>query len=67
MLIFPGFLSLLWVGALKYYAMELQRHRKNVLGMSSTAPLLGSAAAAAAGGTDGRVPWLTYLSAPSLW
>ncbi len=59
----PGFLSLIWVGVLKVYAMELHRNRKNVLGMSSTAPLLGSLAASG----DGRVPWITYLKAPSLW
>jgi hypothetical protein len=62
-----GLLALVWVGVLKVYAMELHRSRKSVLGMSATAPLLGSAAAAAAAGSDTKVPWLTYLKAPSLW
>ena len=59
-----GFIALIWVAVLKYYAMALTHQRKNIVGMSSTQSLLGSGSAQ---NGDGRVPWLAYLKSRSLW
>ena len=48
---------------LKYYAMESSKQRRQVLGLSASASLLGKDVPVA----TGAVPWLTYLRHPSLW
>jgi hypothetical protein len=60
-----GFIALIWVAVLKYYAMELTKKRKHVVGMGSSSALLGNSPSN--GNNDGHVPWLTYLSSRSLW
>ena len=53
----------------RYYAIETARQRKNVIAVSSGAPLLvGNASnlmTAQNGGS--KMPWLTYLRSPALW
>eukprot|EP00094_Tigriopus_californicus_P008728 TCALIF_08413-PA protein Name:"Similar to Slc17a9 Solute carrier family 17 member 9 (Mus musculus)" AED:0.16 eAED:0.16 QI:124/0.71/0.5/1/1/1/8/0/461 len=57
-----GLISLVWVSVLKYYAMELNRNRKQILGLSATSALLGNRVP-----SKSNVPWLKYLRHPSLW
>ena len=59
---FVGFIALLWVATLKYYAMELTKSKRTVVGMASSTNLYSSSNSA-----DGQVPWLTYLKSRSLW
>ena len=53
----------------RYYAIEVARQRKNVIAVSSGAPLLvGSGSnlmTTPNGGT--QMPWLIYLRSPALW
>lgn len=55
-----GFISLTWVAVLKYYAMNLTKEKRTVVGMSSN--LLSQTNSA-----SNQVPWLTYLKHKSLW
>lgn len=57
-----GFIALVWVATLKYYAMELTKSKRTVVGMASSTNLFSSSNSA-----DGQVPWLTYLKSRSLW
>ena len=53
----------------RYYAIETARQRKNVIAVSSGAPLLvGNASNLMSAQTGGsKMPWLTYLRSPALW
>jgi len=64
-----GFIALVWTAVLKYYAIETARQRKNVIAVSSGAPLLvGNASNLMSAQTGGsKMPWLTYLRSPALW
>ena len=55
-----GFIALLWVAVLKYYAMRLTSQKEVIVGISSSLPRSNSV-------SDNHVPWLTYLSSPALW
>ena len=55
-----GFIALLWTATLKYYAMELTKQKRTVVGLSST-NLFGNSS------PEGQVPWLTYLKSKALW
>ena len=59
-----GFVSLVWVSMMRYWAMETSKQRRHVVGMSATAPLLGGANNVS---VEGEVPWLAYLKSKSLW
>ena len=53
----------------RYYAIETARQRKNVIAVSSGAPLLvGNATNLMTAQNGGcKMPWLTYLRSPALW
>ena len=61
--------SILYSSFLRYYAIETARQRKNVIAVSSGAPLLvGNASNLMSAQTGGsKMPWLTYLRSPALW
>jgi len=61
-----GLLSLLWAASMKYFAMELQKQKRQVLGMGASTSLLSSAGAMQNRAGD-KVPWLLYLKDKSLW
>ena len=55
-----GFVGLMWVGILKYYAMRLTSQKRSIVGMTSSANLLSHS-------NSDQVPWLKYLKSPALW
>jgi len=59
-----GFIALLWVALLKYYAMMLTSQKTTIVGMSTNTNLSNSNVTS---GENNHVPWLTYLTSPALW
>ena len=57
-----GFIALVWVAVLKYYAMNLTGKKRTIVGMSSNGNLLSHNSS-----NMDQVPWLTYLKSPALW
>ena len=60
-----GFVALVWVAVLKYYAMNLTSQKTRIVGMARTKQLSSSDNFSIS--DNKHVPWLTYLMAPSLW
>lgn len=56
-----GFIALLWVAVLKYYAMKLTSQKTTIVGMSTKTNLSNYNV------NHNHVPWLTYLTSPALW
>lgn len=61
-----GFVAMIWVGVLRYYAMELTRQRKTIVGMSSSTHLSSGNPGGSSNDGD-SVPWLAYLKSTALW
>jgi len=57
-----GFIALVWVAVLKYYAMNITSKKRTIVGMSSNGNLLSHNSS-----NMDQVPWLTYLKSPALW
>jgi len=55
-----GFIALVWVAVLKYYAMNLTSKKRTIVGMSSNGNLLSHDSS-----NMDQVPWLTYFKITS--